>query len=274
MFSRLITRSLGAALILAVSVVVLAPYVWMVSGSLTPSGEVFSSSLNVLPSHPTLNAYQRAWDTYPVGRFLANSIVVAGAETAFVVLTSVLAGYAFARMRFPGRTVLFLCVLGTLMVPAQVTMIPSFIVMRWFGWVDTYQGLIAPRIVAAFGIFLVRQALLAVPRDLEDAAKIDGAGRLRIVSQIMVPAVAPTIAALAVLAFTNAWNEFFWPLIVTSTTDMKTIQVALAGIRGGEIVDWPMLLALTAMSAIPTLAAYFVLLRYFVRGFVLSGMKG
>ena len=274
MFSGMAIRVFGGTLMLAVSAVLLVPYIWMISGSLTPSAEIFSSSLRVVPLHPTADAYERAWDIYPVARFLANSIIVASAETALVVVTSVLAGYAFARLRFPGRDVLFFCVLATLMVPVQVTMIPSFMLMRWLDWVDTYQGLIAPRIVAAFGIFLIRQAFLTFPRELEEAAKIDGCSRLRTVWQIMIPAAAPAIAALTVLAFTNAWNEFFWPLVVTSTTDMKTIQVALAGIRGGEIVDWPVLLALTTLSALPTLCLYLVLLRFFVRGFVMSGIKG
>ncbi|MDA8219416.1 MAG: carbohydrate ABC transporter permease, partial [Dehalococcoidales bacterium] len=170
--------------------------------------------------------------------------------------------------------IIFLIVLGTMMIPTQVTMIPSFIIIKWIGWIDTYQGLIVPRAVRAFGVFLMRQFFMSIPYELEEAGRIDGCNRPRLLVQIMLPLTGPALATLAIFSFTNSWNEFFWPLIVTTTESVKTIQVALATMRGGEVVEWGVLMATVTLSALPTLVVYLALQRYFTKGIVMSGIKG
>ena len=153
-------------------------------------------------------------------------------------------------------------------------MIPTFILMKWFGWIDTYQGLIVPRAVTPFGVFLMRQFLLTLPRDLEEAAAIDGCGRLRILLQICVPHLGPATATLAIFTFTASWNEFFWPLIVVQSQEMQTIQMLIAAMKQAEAVDWGVIMAVITLSVLPTILIYLILQRYFVKGVALSGMKG
>ncbi len=260
-------------LLAAASVAVLLPYVWMVSSSLKPSAEVFSPVPRIIPSAPRWQNYADVLRTYQVGVWLANSFVVATLETAGVVLTSLLAGYAFARLRFWGRDAIFFMFLGAMMIPTQVTLIPSFLIVKWLGWVDSYQGLVVPRACAFFGVFMMRQFFLTFPADLEDAAAIDGCGRLRALWQIVVPLSLPAVAALAIFAFTGAWNDFLWPLVVINSEEMKTVQLGLSSMKG-ELSDWGLIMAGATLSALPLLALYLVLQRYFVRGVVMTGLKG
>lgn len=267
-------RLLVFTLLGMVVAITLIPYVVMVSTSLKASGQVFTATPEVLPRAPRLDAYAEVIAREPIARYLLNSAVMATAETVGVIVTSVLAGYALARLRFWGRDVVFLVVLGTMMVPTQVTLIPSFILMRWLGWIDTYQGLIVPRLVTAFGMFLIRQFFLTIPSDFEDAARIDGCGRLRFLTQILLPLSGPALATLAIFTFTNSWNEFFWPLLVSRSAEMRTIQVAIATLKGGEVVEWNLLMAVATLSTIPTALVYLVFQRFFVRGIAMSGIKG
>ena len=270
-------RLSGAALhmLLLVGVVItLAPYVWMVSSSFKPNADIFSATLELIPAHPILDNYLTAVTREPTLRAIGNSIVMAGGETIAVVLTSIFTAYPFARLRFRGRDTVFLMVLGTMMIPSQVTMIPTFILMRWLGWIDTYQGLIVPRIVTPLGIFLLRQFLLTLPRELEEAARIDGCGRLRTLLQVLLPHLGPALATLAIFTFTASWNEFFWPLIVVQSAEMRTIQLLIAAIKQAEAVDWGVVMAIVTLSVFPTVAIYLMLQRYFVKGIVMSGLKG
>jgi len=270
-------RLSGAALhmLLLVGVVItLAPYVWMVSSSFKPNADIFSATLELIPAHPILDNYLTAVTREPTLRAIGNSIVMAGGETIAVVLTSIFTAYPFARLHFRGRDTVFLMVLGTMMIPSQVTMIPTFILMRWLGWIDTYQGLIIPRIVTPLGIFLMRQFLLTLPRELEEAARIDGCGRLRTLLQVLLPHLGPALATLAIFTFTASWNEFFWPLIVVQSAEMRTIQLLIAAIKQAEAVDWGVVMAIVTLSVFPTVAIYLMLQRYFVKGIVMSGLKG
>jgi multiple sugar transport system permease protein len=196
---------------------------------------------------------------------------MAGAETAAVVVTSVLTAYPFARLRFRGRDAVFLMVLGTMMIPAQVTMVPTFILLRWLGWIDTYQGLIVPRIVTPLGIFLIRQFLLTLPRELEEAARIDGCGRLATLTRVLLPHLGPAVATLAIFTFTASWNEFFWPLIVVQSSEMRTIQLLIAALKQTEAVEWGVVMAVVTLSVLPTVAIYLALQRFFQRGIVMRG---
>jgi len=261
-------------MLVAGAVITLLPYAWMLSSSFKPNLEIFSATIQLIPTHPILDNYVSAATRLPVGRAILNSLIMAGAETIAVVVTSVLIAYPFARLRFRGRDTIFLMILGTMMIPSQVTMIPTFIVMKWFGWIDTYQGLIVPRIVAPFGIFLMRQFLQTLPRELEEAARIDGCGRLQTLVYILAPLMGPAVATLAIFTFTASWNEFFWPLIVVQSNEMWTIQLLIAAMKQAEVVDWGVIMAVVTMSVFPTAAIYFLLQRYFVRGMAMSGLKG
>jgi multiple sugar transport system permease protein len=270
---RLSGTALHGLLLVGV-VITLAPYVWMVSSSFKPNADIFSATLELIPAHPILDNYLTAVTREPTLRAIGNSIVMAGGETIAVVVTSVFTAYPFARLRFRGRDTVFLMVLGTMMIPGQVTMIPTFILMRWLGWIDTYQGLIVPRIVTPLGIFLLRQFLLTLPRELEEAARIDGCGRLRTLLQVLLPHLGPALATLAIFTFTASWNEFFWPLIVVQSAEMRTIQLLIAAIKQAEAVDWGVVMAIVTLSVFPTVAIYLMLQRYFVKGIVMSGLKG
>jgi multiple sugar transport system permease protein len=262
------------ALLVGGGVLTLLPYVWMVSSSLKPSAEIYSAAVQLIPTRPIVDNYVVALTREPVGRAILNSLVMAGGETVLVVVTSVFTAYPFARLRFRGRDAVFFLVLGTMMIPTQVTMIPTFILMRWLGWIDTYQGLIVPRMMTPLGIFLVRQFLLTLPRELEEAARIDGCGRLRALVSVLVPHMGPAVATLAIFTFTASWNEFFWPLIVVQSSEMRTIQLLIAALKQTEAVEWGVVMAVVTLSVFPTVAVYLALQRYFQKGVVMSGLKG
>ena len=271
---RWVARRVALYLVLSLgAAITLLPYVWMVSSSLKPESEIYTATVQFIPSRLEWGNYVYAWERENIGRYLLNSVIVATGETLGVLVTAVLAGYSFARLRFWGRDVLFLVVLGTMMIPTQVTLIPSFIIMKWLGWINTYQGLIVPRMVSAFGVFLMRQFFLSIPGELEDAARIDGCGRLRVLLQVMLPLVTPGLATLAIFTFNNSWNEFFWPLVVASAGDMRTIQVAISSFRG-EDTNWAVIMATATLASVPVLVIYLALQRYFVKGIVMSGLKG
>lgn len=257
----------------AASLVVLLPYIWMVSTSLKPSAEVFTPVPHFIPQNPRWQNYLDVLRTYQVGQWLINSFIVSSIEAAGVVLTSILAGYAFGRLRFWGRDAIFFMYLGAMMVPIQVTLIPSFLIVGWLGWIDTYEGLVVPRIVAFFGVFLMRQFFLNFPSELEDAAFIDGSSRWRALWQIVLPLSMPAVAALSIFSFTAAWNDFLWPLVVVNSEEMKTVQLGLSSMKG-ELSDWSLIMAGATLSALPLLLLYLVLQQYFVRGVVMSGLKG
>ena len=261
-------------MLLACTVITLLPYAWMLSSSFKPNVEIFSATVQLIPAQPILDNYVEAVARQPVGRAILNSLIVAGCETLAVVLTSVFIAYPFARLRFPGRDVLFLLILGTMMIPSQATMIPSFILVKWLGWIDTYQGLIVPRAMAPLGIFLMRQFLQTLPRELDEAARIDGCGRLQTLTHVLLPLMGPAVATLAIFTFTASWNEFFWPLIVVQSNEMRTIQLVIAAMKQSEVADWGVIMAIVTLSVVPTVAIYVLLQRYFVKGIAMSGIKG
>lgn len=271
--SRLMLLVLQGMLVIAALLTVM-PYVWMLSASFKANLDIISPTIELIPRRPILDNYVKAITETPAVQAILNSIIMASGETVAVVITSIFTAYPFARLRFRGRDTLFLIVLGAMMIPSQVTMIPTFILMKWLGWIDTYQGLIVPRAVAPLGIFMMRQFLLTLPRELEEAALIDGCGRLRILLQVCVPHLGPAAATLAIFTFTASWNEFFWPLIVVQSEGMQTIQLLIAAAKQAEAADWGVIMAMITLSVLPTVAIYFLLQRYFVKGVAMSGMKG
>jgi ABC-type glycerol-3-phosphate transport system permease component len=271
---RLAAREAHFGALMLVALVTLAPLAWMLATSLKTPDEVFTAEAQLLPRGWAFDNYRAALAAAPFGRFFLNSLVVALTETLGILLTSALAGYAFARLEFPGRDTIFLLCLATMMVPSQVTMVPTYLIMQAFGWLDTYYALIVPRLVAIYGTFLLRQFFQSIPRELDEAARVDGAGRPRVLWQIILPTATPSLATLAIFAFTGSWNEFFWPLIVTNRTEMRTLQLGLAYFKNEYYVQWPLLMAATVMVSLPILVVFLALQRSFTTGVVLTGLKG
>jgi ABC-type glycerol-3-phosphate transport system permease component len=256
------------------SAVALFPIYWMVLTSLKPANEIFIYPPTFFPSRLAFENYVEAWNTAPFGRYFINSIVVTGLTTVSHIAIACLSAYAFVCMRFPGRDVLFMAFLGTMMIPSVVTLVPTFVLIKKLNWINTYRGLIIPHMVSVFGIFLLRQFFLTVPKDYEDAARIDGCGRLGILWRMYIPLAKPAIAALAIFSFYHVWNEFFWPLVITSIDEMRTLPIGLRyfiDTEGGS--DWELVMAGGTMVVGPVLLAFFLLQRQFVRGITMTGLK-
>ena len=256
------------------SVAMIAPFLWMISTSVKTIPEIFAYPIVWIPEHIRWENYREVLELLPFGRYLFNTAFVSLSVTVLELLTCSLAAYAFARLRFPGRDKLFLLYLATLMIPGQVTLIPNFLLMRWFDWVDTYWALIIPQAFSAFGTFLLRQFFLSIPRELEEAARADGASYFRVYWQIILPLSGPALATLAVFSFMAQWNAFLWPLIVTHGDTMRTLTVGLRFFQDELVTQYHYLMAGTVMSIIPILILFLALQRYFVRGIALTGMGG
>ena len=265
---------LSYAALLIGAVVMIVPFLWMVSTSVKSIPEVFAYPIIWIPEAIRWENYPQVLELLPFGRYLFNSAFVSLAVTLLELVTSSLAAYAFARLHFPGRDKLFLLYLGTLMIPGQVTLIPNFLLMRWFGWIDTYLALIIPAAFTAFGTFLLRQFFLSIPRELEEAARADGASYFRVYWQIILPLSGPALATLAVFSFMTQWNAFIWPLIVTDREELRTVTVGLRYFQDELVTDYHYLMAGSVMSVIPVLIIFLLLQRYFVRGIALTGMGG
>lgn len=246
----------------------------MLSTAFKGGGAIFDYPPSWISSPVTLENFREVWTVVPFGRYLFNSLFIAICVTIGEVLTSALAAYAFARLRFPGRDALFLMYLATLMIPGQVTVIPNFILMRYLGWINTYQGLIIPTAFTAFGTFLLRQYFLSIPRELEEAARVDGAGYFEIWWRIIIPLASPAIATLGVFSFMGAWNSFLWPFIMVSASEMRTLTVALRSLQTQYATEWGMMMAGSLIAMLPMLAIFLSAQRYFVRGIATTGFGG
>jgi multiple sugar transport system permease protein len=265
---------LAFAAMAAIAVLMLFPFMWMVATSLTTDAELFVTPPQLVPSPLAPQNYSRVAELFPLGRFVLNSVLVAAISTVLQVTTSALAAYGFSRLEFRGRDVLFLVYLTTLMVPMQVTIVPLFIEMRFLGLYNTYPGLILPGIVSVFGTFLLRQAFLSLPRDMEEAAFIDGGGHWTVFRRIVVPLSLPALATFAIFAFMASWNAFLWPLVITSSQDLMTLPVGLSNLQGQYSTAWNLVMAGATVSVIPILIVYVFAQRYVIRGVALSGIKG
>ncbi len=265
--------SVHAMLILG-SIVMLAPLARMVSTSLKEPGQIFVSPPQWIPQPVVWLNYVKTVSVMPFGRFYLNSTVQAVAVTVLQLLTSSLAAFAFARLRFPGRDLLFLLYLGTMMIPFQVTMIPNFIILNLLHWIDTFKALILPPAFSALSTFLLRQYFLSLPVELDDAARVDGASSFRIWWQIALPLSGPALASLAIITFMGQWNNFLWPLVVTNSDSMRTLPVGLASFQGQYSTQWHLLMAGSVISMLPILVIYVIGQKWFVKGIALTGMGG
>jgi multiple sugar transport system permease protein len=262
------------AILAGTAVITLIPVAWMILTALKTPAEVAADPPTWIPKTLRWANFSDAWNFAPFGRYLLNSLIMAGGIALVQVVTSALAAYAFARLRFPGRNLLFYIYLGTLIIPPQVTVIPQFLIVRELGWVDTYEGLIIPQAFTAFGVFLLRQFFLGIPFELEEAARIDGASRWACFWRIILPLSGPALASLAIFAFMFHWNNLLWPLIVSNTDKTIPIVVGLTRFQGEHGTDWQLLMAASVLATLPVLAAYFAAQRWFVQGIATSGFGG
>jgi len=269
-----LTRGLAYALLTVAALFMVVPFVWMVSTSLKTDQFVLSMPPQFIPDPATLESYARLAELFPIGRMVFNSLLAAVVTTLGQIVTCAMAAYAFSRMKFRGSNALFLLYLATLMVPQQVTITPLFILVRYLGWINSYAGLIAPGIFSAFGTFLLRQFFLSLPRELEEAAFLDGASHWTVFTRVIVPLARPAFATLAVFAFMGSWNAFLWPLFVVRDPELMTLPVGLATLHGRYLTEWNLVMAGSVIAVVPMLIVYLFAQRYFVQGVVLSGIKG
>ena len=267
-----ILLTLGAA-------TMIIPFLWMFSTSLKESTDVFTYTFKLIPRPIIWDSYIKIWKLkdVPFLRFYFNSIFVAICVTIGQVITSSLAAYAFARLRFPGRDKLFFVYLATMMIPGSVTIVPLFALMRVMGWIDTYKALIIPAMFTAYGTFMLRQFFMTLPRDLEDAAKMDGCSLMGIYLKIILPLSKPALATLTTFVFLGNWTSFMWPLLVTNSAEMKTLPIGLAYFQ--EIYqfaqpDWALLMAGSLIVMLPVIVIFIFNQRFFIEGIKLTGIKG
>lgn len=260
-------------IIYALAFITLAPFIWMILTSVKDMSEIFVYPPQWLPSEFHFDNYKKAFEAAPFGRYYVNSLFVAVTVTLGQLVTCSMAAFAFARLRFPGRNFLFYLFLGTMMIPYNVTMIPSFLVLYWLGWVDTYYALIVPGLASAFGTFLLRQFFITIPKELEEAAYIDGASKFQVLRRIIVPLAKPALATLAIFTFMGVFNDFIWALIVINTEEMRTVQLGLAIFRDRYLTQWDLLMAGSVTAVLPILIVFFFAQKYFIKGITLSGLK-
>ena len=262
------------AVLLAGALSMCAPFIWMISSSLKAPTEIFKYPPSLFPAEAQWPNYSRIFTLIPFGRLMLNSLFVSLAVTFLQLLVCSMAAYAFARLRFRGRETLFLLYLSALMVPSQVTLIPNFILVRNLGWIDTYAALILPFAFSSFGTFLLRQAFLTVPRELEEAARIDGASYSQVFWRIMLPLARPALGALGIFTFIAQWNNFLWPLITTTKPQMQTLTVGLAGLRGQYNTDWALLMTGSVLAILPIFVVFAIGNKSFIQGITSGGFGG
>lgn len=273
--SRSPGRMLVWLLVVGLGLTMVAPFLWMLSTSLKTDAAAFAWPPQLFPQPARWSNYADAWHIAPFGRFFFNSLVVSLTVTGTSLLLNSLAAYGFAKFQWRGGHIVFMAVLATMMIPGQVTMIPTFLILKHLGWLDTYAGLTVPGFASAFGIFFLRQYMITIPNDYLDAARADGASELTIWARIIVPLAKPALATLAIFTFLGAWNDFLGPLIVVKSDEMRTLPLAISALSAGHYVaSWPLLMAGASFVVLPVLLVYLLAQRYFVEGIALGGIKG
>ena len=261
-------------LMLVAGLLTLFPLLWMLSSSLMTPGESSAFPLQVLPKSPTLFNYRELFSHAGIGQYLLNSVLLSCAATVLSLLFNVSAGYAFAKLRFQGRERIFKVMLGALVIPSQVAMLPLFLLLKYMGLVNTYGAVLVPAMAGIFGIFLVRQYALTIPDALLEAARMDGASEFQIFRIIVLPLLTPILVTLGIFTFLGTWNDFMWPLIVLTDKELYTLPVGLSSFAVEQSIQWEMIMTGAAIATIPTLIVFLVLQRYIVRGVMLAGLKG
>jgi multiple sugar transport system permease protein len=276
-----VTRQRKAAASLALhlalgllAVATLLPLIWMVSASFMPPGEATTDPPPFFPSRLTLENYHNLFARLSLGRHLLNSLGIAVGGTLLSLLFNSMAGYAFAKLRFGGRDRIFAVLIAALAIPGQVGMLPLFLLMRQLGLVNTYLGVMIPSLASILGIFLVRQFALSIPDELLDAARVDGAGELRIFTSVVLPLLRPVLSTLAIITFMNTWNDFLWPLIVLTDDAKQTLPVALARLVGEHALDTELMMAGAVLTVLPVLLVFLALQRSYIEGILMGSVKG
>ncbi len=272
---EIILRSAQYLVLIALALTMLVPFAWMFGTSLKTKEYILQTPPQLIPDPASMDSYAELFDLMPIGRMFFNSVFVAVVGTGGQILVSAMAAYAFARMQWRGRDTVFVLYLATMMVPSVVTLVPSFILIRSLGWMNSYQALIVPALFNAFGTFLLRQFFLTLPRDLEEAAVIDGANHLTIFWRIILPLSKPSLATLAVFSFMGLWNVYLWPLFVARKEEVMTLPVGLAALQAGPnaLTQWNLVMAGAVITVLPILIMYLLAQKWFVRGVVFSGIK-
>jgi len=273
-------RTLLYVLIVATSLAMIAPLYWMFTTSFKPSADIFASPPKLLPSPWIMGNYRDVFTLLPFDRFFVNSVIVSVTIVTLNILFDTMAAYAFAKLRFPGRDVIFFLLLITLMIPFQVNLIPLYRMMVFLHrfnphlGIDTYSGLIAPSMIQVFGIFLMRQFFQSIPDEVLESARVDGASEFKILRRIIFPLALPGIATLAIFTFLGAWNDFLWPLLVTSSDQVRTLPVGVALLARKNTINWGDTMAGTTIAALPMIVVFIVLQRRFIEGLTAGAVKG
>jgi multiple sugar transport system permease protein len=267
-------RALTYAILLVIAALFFVPFLWSISTSLKTLPE--TTGFNLLPNNPRLRAYREVLTEFDFLRYAANSFFLAATITLANLILCSIGGYAFARLRFPGREVLFMLVLATLMIPDQLRLVPVFVMLSGWGLVGSFKGYMLIKLVLATNLFFMRQYFLTIPRDFEEAAKLDNAGHFKTFRKVMLPLAGPALAAITILTFQGIWNEFFWPLILLGFGDPShyTVQLGIAQFSFQYQTLWPQLMAASVIAILPIVVIFLFFQRYFVAGVVASGVKG
>ncbi|HWC02777.1 MAG TPA: carbohydrate ABC transporter permease [Methylomirabilota bacterium] len=267
--------ALSHLVLLAGCAVMLFPYLWMLGTSFKPADETLLWPPRVLPIHWTWANYPAVMEAAPFIRYFFNSVLVSVGSTLMVIATSLLAGFIFAKYRFPGKKILFLVILASAMFPFETYMIPLYLTMKSFGWINTYQGIAAPYLIMSFGIFLMRQHIAhGIPDELVDAARVDGASELRIFLRVIVPLCSSAIGALGILAFIQAWSAFIWPLLMATNRNMFLMELGLSTFQFRFTTDYHLLSAASVLTTLPMVLAFILLRRRIMESVALTGLKG
>jgi alpha-1,4-digalacturonate transport system permease protein len=274
------SRSSGAVNVLPMSTFLWAlaalyafPLVWFLLSAFKPGSELFRYPLTIIPENPTVAGFEKAWDRFDFLLYFSNTLTVAVTTTVFTVAASAMTGYALAKYNHMWVKVFFVCILATTMLPTEVILAPTFVVIRDLGLYNTLAGLVIPSILTATGVFMFRQFFVSIPDDIIEAARIDGAREIGIFFRIMLPMSRPIIMTLAIFSFQWRWNDYIWPLIVVGDQRRFTLQIALRSIVGAENIDWPLLLAASAMSIVPLVLIYLVFQKYVMNEDLNAGLK-
>jgi multiple sugar transport system permease protein len=270
---REIERVLLYALLALGVVLTLAPFLWMLAASLMPAGEASTYPPRLIPSAVTFEHYRDLFARLHLARYFFNSILIASAITLISLLINSLAGYAFAKLSFPGRESIFRILLSALVIPAQVSMLPLFLMLKQMGLINTWGGVIVPGMASVFGIFLIRQYALSIPESLLEAARIDGAGEFKIYWLVVLPVCRPILVTLAIFTFMSAWNDFMWPLIVLTDESMYTLPVALANLLGEHVQDTELMMAGSVVTILPVMLLFIFVQRAYIDGITAGSLK-
>ncbi|MGX4587296.1 carbohydrate ABC transporter permease [Paenibacillus chitinolyticus] len=261
------------AVLIAGAAIMLLPFLWMLDTSLKTFAESMQAPPVLIPEKPRFDNYLEVFRETRFSRYYLNTLMVTAVKTAGQLLFCSLAAYAFATMSFPGKRVLFLLILSNMMIPQQIILIPAFVVMKQLGWLDTYYALIVPGLASAFGIFLLRQFFMSIPKEIGEAARIDGSSFFRIYRSIYLPLAKPGLAALAIFVIMASWNDFIWPLLFTSSDEMRVLSLAVSSFVGEFSTEYPFMMAAACMAVLPLLLLFLFFQKYFVQGIALTGIK-